>query len=784
MCIRDSDVAVPFTATTDQTFARFRWSTTSGLDTTTTATDGEVEDYAVTIASPAPLTAIPASCSAPVPLNLAGVVNGQELTNADLGIIIGSTTLESDAGSPGFPAGDAAGNLQLQYRDNGVNSDGYSIQFAQPVQIVLSQADTGGTNFNNPERWTVTATGGTLSVADPGRPDRELSSISGDGTSVVSFVPTNPGNQFPPATSNWQVVSTLVTAVRLDLGPATIPAAFVNNASPIKISICGTDHADAPGFADAPHFVQSDILLGVAVDAEGVGLSSADADGDDNLGPDDDEDGITIPALTQGQTATITADVTGAGGFLQGWIDFDGNGAFDAGEQVATDLQDDGADDDVTANDGVITFDVDVPVAATTDQTFARFRWSTTAGLDATTPAPDGEVEDYAVTLAPATDPGGPSGVCPFVTDFDGLTPEYNSTPFYALGQNLNGQHVENTGNILSDSSGSGRFLFHNTSNAPTGQTTDGESWGTATPANVEPNTNYVFTFQMANQNGTRRQIIQPQINGVDVGGTFTTSSVGVWETFEVVWSSGAATTADLSLVQTREGTSGTGLDWGFDEISLCPALDQSDAPDSFPAAAHAIAPDFRLGAAIDGELAGGSPDASGDGADDDGITFPVLTRGQTVTITADVTGAGGFLQGWIDFDGSGTFEAGEQIAADLQDGDGDGEISIPVTVPSNAVAIQTFARFRWSTTNGLDATTTASDGEVEDYAVTPVQTTFPPPASCGVIFTADIQANNAGWTYIGPTSSSRPLRLSTGCLLYTSPSPRDQRGSRMPSSA
>ena len=30
----------------------------------------------------------------------------------------------------------------------------------------------------------------------------------------------------------------------------------------------------------------------------------------------------------------------------------------------------------------------------------------------------------------------------------------------------------------------------------------------------------------------------------------------------------------------------------------------------------------------------------------------------------------------------------------------------------------------------------------------------------------------------------SRPSRLKTFCLLYTSPSPRDQRGSRMPSSA
>ena len=37
------------------------------------------------------------------------------------------------------------------------------------------------------------------------------------------------------------------------------------------------------------------------------------------------------------------------------------------------------------------------------------------------------------------------------------------------------------------------------------------------------------------------------------------------------------------------------------------------------------------------------------------------------------------------------------------------------------------------------------------------------------------------------PNSALRKVarvRLSNGCLLYTSPSPRDQRGSRMPSSA
>ena len=38
-------------------------------------------------------------------------------------------------------------------------------------------------------------------------------------------------------------------------------------------------------------------------------------------------------------------------------------------------------------------------------------------------------------------------------------------------------------------------------------------------------------------------------------------------------------------------------------------------------------------------------------------------------------------------------------------------------------------------------------------------------------------------WEYL-TQSDKRATWLASGCLLYTSPSPRDQRGSRMPSSA
>jgi len=160
--------------------------------------------------------------------------------------------------------------------------------------------------------------------------------------------------------------------------------------------------------------------------------------------------------------------------------------------------------------------------------------------------------------------------------------------------------------------------------------------------------------------------------------------------------------------------------------LRYCPQ-DVSDAPiATYGLAAHTYDVDLRLGVAKDIDIAltndlvatGDDNDGNGDN-DEDGITLPTLTVGQMATIIADVTGAGGYLQGWIDFDGNGTFDTDEQVATDLQDGDGNGTIEISVSVPSDAVTTQIFARFRWSTTAGLDATSAAADGEVEDYALT-----------------------------------------------------------------
>lgn len=145
---------------------------------------------------------------------------------------------------------------------------------------------------------------------------------------------------------------------------------------------------------------------------------------------------------------------------------------------------------------------------------------------------------------------------------------------------------------------------------------------------------------------------------------------------------------------------------------------DFGDAPIIYGNPIHTRVNGIRLGASnTDDTGPFNSADASGD-IGDDGITIPVLSGGTPATITTNVTGAGGFLQGWIDWNANSSFnDPGEQIAIDLQDTDGNGIIDIPITVPTNAnMSTQTFARFRWSTSSGITTNTAVGDGEVEDY--------------------------------------------------------------------
>lgn len=168
----------------------------------------------------------------------------------------------------------------------------------------------------------------------------------------------------------------------------------------------GVDFGDAPvSYLTPSHGVSSSptAYLGtVPPDSEVLAQSDATATADDALDIDD-EDGVSFPVLTQGVAAIVDVVVTGPG-FLQGWIDFNGDGLFSetGPERIATDLRDDGTGFDEVASDGVIQVNVSVPPEATTATTFARFRYGSEAGLSTSSFAVDGEVEDHSLVIAAA----------------------------------------------------------------------------------------------------------------------------------------------------------------------------------------------------------------------------------------------------------------------------------------------------------------------------------------------------------------------------------------------
>ncbi len=193
-----------------------------------------------------------------------------------------------------------------------------------------------------------------------------------DGDGFVNF------NDFFAVDANF---NTTVLATTLDFGDAPDSVVF-----PTTLANDGARHV----------ITGNTLFLGTARDGEADGQSSADATGDDvaNLA---DEDGIVIVGddLVVGTNVgvTVTASVP-ATAVLNGWVDFNQDGDWDdPGEQVFINQ---------AVSNGPNSLSIPVPAEALLGPTFARFRITETAGYSYFGLAPDGEVEDYQLTV---TDP-------------------------------------------------------------------------------------------------------------------------------------------------------------------------------------------------------------------------------------------------------------------------------------------------------------------------------------------------------------------------------------------
>ena len=544
------------------------------------------------------------------------------------------------------------------------------------------------------------------------------------------------------------------------------------------------DYGDAPTAGTAPvgsgsnnygeprHEIVAGLYLGAGLpDADASYQSSATADGDDTDGTDDDDGVSSFPAFMNVDTSyTIpAANISATGtGTLHAWIDFDGDGSFESSEYTSA---------SVTGGtlSGSLTWSGLTMSTVKAGDSFVRLRLTSDATVNALAPASaatDGEVEDYPLTITePPKSPDVPlscsaastTGIVP-----DGL-PDFAFPRGYWAASYFRGNNGNNNaaGNEVFQGEafwGLGENPVRVTVN---GTAANGRWSNTETPTSpilhhpsyvgntwTDTNPYYQIDYRSKVQvDGIIRiggdpgdvvdDTIEIYVNGVRKYAYFPGGGAPDPRPTDTVAAVVPVFANDDVMVRFINLGYIGGMTFEFE----APGYDCSDAPSSYSGAAHVKNETLYLGSVVDIESTDiASPAANADGADDDGVTIPTLVGGGSATIPVIVnqpSANNGYLQGWIDWNGNGDFgDPGEQVATNLRSATaGSSTINVLVNVPTDATTNQTYARFRWSSTSSLDANSTASNGEVEDYALN-LLTLGTPPASCS--FDGDVWYNSA----------------------------------------
>ena len=167
------------------------------------------------------------------------------------------------------------------------------------------------------------------------------------------------------------------------------------------------DYGDAPSSYltllsnDGARHTPSGAFLGSERDTESDGGPSSSADGDDNAGSPDDEDGVTFPSQAgfdkSGAVNIMNLTIGGAAAQYEVWIDWDQSGTFDSPSELAGSGS--------LGIGGGHAIGITVPGSAVLGTTYARVRvyndgeaLNSPSGL-----AGSGEVEDYQITVSEST---------------------------------------------------------------------------------------------------------------------------------------------------------------------------------------------------------------------------------------------------------------------------------------------------------------------------------------------------------------------------------------------
>ncbi len=584
-----------------------------------------------------------------------------------------------------------------------------------------------------------------------------LFSVTVDGTGPFAYQWLRDGNDIAGATEPTYVIRNATAA------QAGAYSVRVSNSAGSVTSAAGTLTVQRFDFGDAPessitvlyntraaskgprHLIAPEFFLGARVDAEPDGQPNADATGDDLVPSNtDDEDGVVFASsISPGRPLTLVV-TSSSKGVLDAWFDFNRAAGFQTGEHAIDHFQ---------LVPGLNTIVVDVPAAAVPGTSFARFRLSRN-GLDtpddagSTAPPPEGEVEDYQISITGAVEP----------LDF-GDAPESSIAVLYHTRAASKGPRHR----IVPEF-----FLGARVDAEADGQPNADATGDDLAPSNADDEDGVVFGSSISP--GKPLTVIVTSSNKGVLDAWFDFNRAAGFESGEhainhfqlvpglntIVVNVPASAVPGTSFARFR--LSRDGLDTPDDVASTAPTpegevedyqititgaieeIDFGDAPESpagiagglgYPTtlqrngARHVIAPGWFLGQRVDAE-ADGQPDvpATGDDLnpkepdDEDGVVFSsALTAGKTaqIVVTASQTGR---LDAWFDFNANKSWgDPGEQVFQSRVVVTGPNALTFPV--PASALPGPTYARFRFSRDGKLGFVGQAREGEVEDYRVT-----------------------------------------------------------------
>lgn len=726
-------VAVPAGALTGASYARFRISDVAipgGMTPVIGYDTGEIEDYPISVQTPADYGDAPASYGT----NTA-VHSVPTTPNLYLGVV--APDLEV---TPSIPLDGSGDDVTETDDEEGITlpahivagvAANWTVRFVKPV--TGTQYLRGWVDWNRDGDFLDT---GELVIDTP------LTSITSPYTVGI----------LAPSTA---IVGASYARFRVSENATLTPIQSAGNGEiedyaiaiePISEQI--RDYGDAPdsyGTTSAVvHLLHSPptIYLGTVIpDNETTPALPLNGTGDDVNGTDDEEALLSSPVFVTGSTGSVTIAFTKPSGalvFLRGWIDWNRDGdLLDVGE-LAVDLT-------LTSQTSPQTLNFTVPPGAVPGSSYLRLRITDVVIPGGMTPVDGydtGEVEDFPITIQAPSDFGDAP------TSYGTATASHviPSTPTLYLGT------------ISPDAEAGPATPLDGSGDDVTG--TDDEG-GVVTPVHIVPGVAGNWMVIFTRPAGT--QYLRGWIDWNRDGDFLDSGELMVDVTL-------TTQTSPLLIGLAAPGTASTGASYARFRISSTTGMTPSDSyndgeiedyaiiieppgglqkdfgdvPTSYGTntALHLIPSPAQIylgSVAPDNENTPSTPlDATGDdvvGTDDEGgVTLPAaFIGGQNANVTISFTKPAGpiiYLRAWFDWNRDGDFLDNGEMGVDLTLTTQTSPQTVAVSVPASTPDGTSYARFRISdvaVSGGMTPIFGFDTGEVEDYAITLMASNQPP---------------------------------------------------------